>query len=58
MPTAARAAPPVNSMAHNSTLMTMVGAQTRFNFNDYMKGLNDKLKIAAPSTQKMSSTGF
>ena len=50
-----RPAPPV---AVNSALLTMASRQNTFNFNDYMKRLDDKLSIAAPQTKKMVGTGF
>ncbi len=37
-------APPVS----NSALLTMASRQSTFNFNDYMKRLDDKLSIVAP----------
>ena len=49
-----RPAPPVA----NSALLTMASRQTTFNFNDYMKRLDDKLSIVAPQTKKMVGTGF
>lgn len=36
----------------------MASHQSSFNYNDYMKRLNDKLAIAAPQTRKMVGTGF
>ena len=50
-----RPAPPV---AVNSALLTMASRQNTFNFNDYMKRLDDKLSIVAPQTKKMVGTGF
>ena len=47
-------APPVT----NSALLTMASRQNTFNFNDYMKRLDDKLSIVAPQTKKMVGTGF
>lgn len=49
-----RPAPPVA----NSALLTMASRQSTFNFNDYMKRLDDKLSIVAPQTKKMVGTGF
>ena len=49
-----RPAPPVS----NSALLTMASRQSTFNYNDYMKRLDDKLSIVAPSTKKMVGTGF
>ena len=43
-PLAGKPAPPVA----NSALLTMANNQSTFNYNDYMKRLNDKLSIAAP----------
>ena len=54
-PPGGRPAPPV---ATNSNLLTMASRQSTFNFNDYMKRLDDKLAIAAPQTQKLAGTGF
>ena len=42
----------------NSALLAMASGQSRFNYNDYMKGLNDKLSIVAPKTKQMVGTGF
>ena len=53
-PLAGKPAPPVA----NSALLTMANNQSTFNYNDYMKRLNDKLSIAAPQTRKMVGTGF
>lgn len=39
-----RSAPPVA----NSALLSMASRQNTFNFNDYMKRLDDKLSIVAP----------
>lgn len=47
-------APPVA----NSALLSMASRQNTFNFNDYMKRLDDKLSIVAPQTKKMVGTGF
>ena len=37
-------APPVT----NSALLSMASRQSKFNYNDYMKRLDDKLSIVAP----------
>merc|ERR1712226_694043 len=37
--------PPMN----NTALYQMARTQSRFNYNDYMKGLNDKLSLTAPN---------
>ena len=39
-----RPAPPVT----NTALLSMASRQSAFNFNDYMKRLDDKLSIVAP----------
>ena len=41
-----------------SALLTMVSKQTRFNYNDYMKNLNDKLAVTASTSRTLVGTGF
>ena len=45
---------PAPSHANNSALIGMVNRQTRFNYNDYMKTLQDKLSLTAPNTTKLA----
>jgi len=42
----------------NTALYHLANRQSRFNYNDYMKGLNDKLSLTAPNTNKLIGTGF
>ena len=42
----------------NTALYHLANRQSRFNYDDYMKGLNDKLSLTAPNTAKMVGTGF
>ena len=49
-------APPVSHPT--SSLLDTVATQNRFDYNSYMKGLNDKLRVVAPQTKKMAGTGF
>ena len=41
-----------------TALYHLANRQTRFNYNDYMKGLNDKLSLTAPNTGNLVGTGF
>ena len=51
----ANAASPPTS---NTAIHHLANRQSRFNYNDYMKGLNDKLSLTAPNTNKLVGTGF
>ena len=42
----------------NTAMYHIANRQSRFNYNDYMKGLNDKLSLTAPNTNKLVGTGF
>ena len=42
----------------NSALIQHAYRQSRFNYNDYMKGLNDKLSLTAPNTSNLVGSGF
>ena len=43
---------------NGSALINMANRQTRFNYNDYMKTLQDKLSLTAPNTNKLAGQGF
>ena len=58
MPNSAAGSRPAPPVAVNSALLTMASRQNTFNFNDYMKRLDDKLSIVAPKTKQMVGTGF
>ena len=42
----------------NTAIYNIANRQSRFNYNDYMKNLNDKLNLTAPNTGKMVGAGF
>ena len=44
--------------APSSALIQHANRQSRFNYNDYMKGLNDKLNLTAPNTANLVGAGF
>ena len=50
--------PAPNPPAPSSALIQHAHRQSRFNYNDYMKGLNDKLNLTAPNTANLVGAGF